>query len=52
MSGKVSHGRNGRYYFVFSMDEDQLSQLPMKLVRQADNIAQKVLKEVIYANEK
>ena len=46
----LSHGRNGRYYFVFSMDEDQLAQLPMRLVRQAGNIAQKVLKEVIYAN--
>ena len=29
-----------------------LAQLPMRLVRQAGNIAQKVFKEVIYANEK
>ena len=48
----LSRGKNGKYYFVFSIDEDQLSQLPMRLVRQAGNIAERVLKEIIYANEK
>ena len=43
----LSRGQNGRYYFVFSIDENQLDQLPFRLVRQAGNIAQKVLKEVI-----
>ena len=43
----LSRGQNGRYYFVFSIDENQLDQLPLRLVRQAGNIAQKVLKEVI-----
>ncbi len=44
----LSHGRNGRYYFVFSLDEAQLAELPEKLVSQASTIAQKVLKELIF----
>ena len=44
----LTHGRNGRYYFVFSMDEEELSELPMRLVSQAGNIAKKVLSELIY----
>ena len=43
----ASYGRNS-----VPIDEEQLSQLPMRLVRQAGNIAQRVLKEIIYANEK
>lgn len=43
----LSHGQNGRYYFVFSLDEDQLAQLPYKLVTQAGAIAHKVLKKLI-----
>ncbi len=44
----LSLGRNGRYYFVFSLDEEQLAELPEKLVRQASTIAQKVLRELIF----
>ena len=43
----LSHGRNSRYYFVFSLDDDQLEQLPEKLVHQASAIAQKVIRELI-----
>ena len=46
-NSSLSLGQNGRFYFYFSLDEDQLEQLPDKLVRQASTIAQKVLKELI-----
>jgi hypothetical protein len=36
-------GHDGRWYFNFSLDEDQLEQLPHKLVHQASAIAQKVI---------
>ena len=43
----LSLGRNHRWYFVLTLDEDQLEQLPQKLVQQASAIAQKVLLELI-----
>lgn len=43
----LSHGRDGRWYFYFSLDEDELHKLPEQLVRQASNIAQKVLKKMV-----
>lgn len=43
----LSQGQNGRWYFYFSLDEDQLEQLPEKLVRQASAIAQKVMRQLI-----
>jgi len=43
----LSHGRNGKYYFVFSMSEERVEEIPYQLVRQAKAIAQKVLKEFI-----
>jgi hypothetical protein len=43
----LSHGRNGRYYFVFSMGEERVEEIPYQLVRQAKAIAGKVLKEFI-----
>ena len=43
----LSHGKDKRYYFYFSLDEDQLDQLPEKLVHQASAIAQKVIRELI-----
>ena len=46
-NASLSHGQDGRYYFYFSLDEDQLEQLPDKLVRQASAIAQKVIRELI-----
>ena len=47
----LSHGKNGKYYFVFTMDDDQLGNLPQQLVQQAGNIARKVLKELIFERE-
>lgn len=42
-----SHGKDKKYYFFFALDEDQLEQVPVKLVRQASAIARKVLWELI-----
>lgn len=39
----LTKGRDGRWYFNFSLDGDQLEQLPHKLVHQASAIAQKVI---------
>ena len=46
-NASLSQGQDKRWYFYFSLDEDQLEQLPEKLVRQASTIAQKVLRELI-----
>ena len=46
-NSSLSLGRDGKYYFYFSLDEDQLEQLPEQLVRQASAIAQKVIRELI-----
>ena len=46
-NASLSQGQDMRWYFCFSLDEDQLEQLPEKLVRQASTIAQKVLRELI-----
>ena len=43
----LSQGQDKRWYFFFSLDEDQLEQLPEKLVHQASAIAQKVIRELI-----
>ena len=49
-NASLSQGQDKRWYFYFSLDEDQLEQLPDKLVRQASAIAQKVLRELIIEN--
>ena len=46
-NASLSQGQDKRWYFYFSLDEDQLEQLPEKLVRQASAIAQKVLRELV-----
>jgi len=46
-NASLSQGQDKRWYFYFSLDEDQLEQLPEKLVHQASAIAQKVLRELI-----
>ena len=38
----LSKGRNGRYYFVFSLPEERLELVPKELVRQATLIAEKI----------
>ena len=47
----LSHGRNGRYYFVFSLDEDEVGLLPQKLMDQASAIARKVIRELMKGGE-
>ncbi|WP_294747516.1 hypothetical protein [uncultured Prevotella sp.] len=46
-NASLSQGQDKRWYFYFSLDEDQLEQLPEKLVRQAGAIARKVIRELI-----
>ena len=43
-NASLTKGRDGRWYFYFSLDEDQLGLLPGKLTKQASTIAQKVLR--------
>lgn len=43
-----SHGQNKRYYFVFSLEEDRIHELPQLLVQQACVISQKVLRKMIF----
>ena len=46
-NASLSQGQDKRWYFYFSLDEDELELLPEKLVRQASAIAQKVIRELI-----
>ena len=46
-NASLSQGQDKRWYFYFSLDENQLEQLPEKLVRQASALAQKVLRELV-----
>lgn len=46
-NSSLTLGRDGRYYFVFSLPEEQLDVLPQQLVRQAGAIAQKALRELV-----
>ncbi len=43
----LSLGQNRRYYFVFSMPEEEVREMPQKLVQQAGNIAQKLLRKLL-----
>ena len=43
----LSQGQDKRWYFCFSLDEDELKRLPRELVRQASAIALKVMRELI-----
>ena len=42
-NSSLSRGRNGKYYFVFTFEEERLEELPEELVRQASEIAKKVV---------
>ena len=46
-NASLSQGQDKRWYFYFSLDEDQLEQLPEKLVHQASAIAQKVVRRLL-----
>ena len=41
-NSSLTLGRDGRYYFVFTMSKERVKELPEKLVHQALAIAQKV----------
>jgi hypothetical protein len=41
-NASLSLGRNGRFYFVFTLPEEMIDDLPTELVRQAGAIANKV----------
>ena len=45
-NSSLTLGRDHRYYFVFTLEEGQVKQLPDRLVRQALAIAQKVDKMI------
>ena len=45
-NSSLSKGKNKKYYFGFSMEEERIAELPEKLVRQASAIAQKVINEL------
>ena len=45
-NSSFSHGQDGKFYFVFMLDEDLLEVLPERLVSQESSIAQKVLREL------
>ena len=45
-NSSLSKGRNGKFYFVFTLDEDEVGELPQKLVDQASIIAAKVIRKM------
>ena len=45
-NASLSLGRDGRYYFSFSLPEAQVAKFPRELVRQASEIAQKMQKNL------
>ena len=45
-NSSLSLGKNGRYYFVFSLPEEEVELLPNKLLRQAEAIARKMLNHI------
>ena len=46
-NSSLSLGRDGKYYFIFTLPEQLVAELPEQLVRQASAIAQKVIRELI-----
>lgn len=46
-NSSLSKGSNGMYYFVFMLEEELVSLLPEKLISQASEIAQKVIRELV-----
>ena len=46
-NSSFSLGRNKRYYYVFSMEDDRIEDLAEELVRQANVIAQKISRELL-----
>ena len=46
----LSKGQDGRYYFVFSLDEQRVGELPERLMSQAGLIARKMIRELVKRN--
>ena len=46
-NSSFSHGRNKRYYYVFSIEDDRIDEMADELVRQANVIAQKIMRELL-----
>lgn len=46
-NSSLSLGRDDRYYFYFSLPKDMIDELPAELVRQASEIANKVIRELL-----
>ena len=46
-NSSLSLGKDGRYYFVFSLPEDSVNELPELLLRQARAIARKAMSLMI-----
>ena len=42
-NSSLSKGKNGKYYFFFSLEEERIEELPEELVRQAVAIAEKFI---------
>lgn len=49
-NSSLSLGKDDRYYFVFTLSEKQIAELPAELVRQASAIANKVIRELLTSN--
>lgn len=45
-----SLGKDGKYYFYFTMKQEDIKKLPAKLVKQASAIAQKIIKGILNNN--
>ena len=46
-NSSFSHGRNKRYYYVFSIEDDRIDEMADELTRQANVIAQKITRELL-----
>ena len=46
-NSSFSHGKDKKFHFIFTMNEDLIEELPEELVRQALLIAQKVMRELL-----
>jgi hypothetical protein len=46
-NSSFSHGKDKKFHFIFTMNEDLIEELPEELVRQASVIARKVLMELL-----
>lgn len=49
-NSSLSLGKDGRYYFFFSLPAERVEVLPDELMRQALAIAEKVVKEILFIN--